>query len=86
MDWFWFPVGCALLWLVAYRRSRPARAFIVVTTLIGAAIHVGSDPTGPHAWALAALYLGQALPLLTPTVREHVSITTTRPSTPSAAI
>ena len=80
--WFWFLVGCAMLWLVAYRRSRLARTFIVVTALIGAALYVGSDPTGSHAWALAALYLGQALPLLTPTVRNHVTIAPTAPSRP----
>ena len=71
--WFWVLVGGAMLWLVAKRRSGLARAFVVVTSLLGAAIFLAADPTGAHAWTLAALYLGQALPLLTPTVRAHVN-------------
>ncbi len=70
--WFWILAGVAMLWLVAKRRSRLARAFVVVTSLLGAVVFVASDPTGAHAWTLAALYLGQALPLLTPTVRAHL--------------
>ena len=62
-----------MLWLVAKRRSGMARAFIVVTSLLGAAIFVAADPAGVRAWTLAAFYLGQALPLLTPTVRAHVN-------------
>lgn len=71
--WFWILVGGALLWLIAKRRSGLARAFIVVTSLFGAVVFVASDPTGGHAWTLAVLYLGQAIPLLTPTVRAHVN-------------
>jgi hypothetical protein len=70
--WFWVLVGGAMLWLVAKRHSGLARAFIVVTSLFGAATFIAADPTGVHAWTHAALYLGQALPLLTPTVRAHV--------------
>lgn len=84
--WFWVLVGGAMLWLVAKRRSGLARAFIVVTSLFGAAIFVAADPTGVHAWTLAALYLGQALPLLTPTVRAHVnSAPAVSPQLPVAA-
>lgn len=71
-SWFWVLVGGALLWLVAKRRSGLAQAFIIATSLLGAAIFVAGDPTGLHSLILAALYLGQALPLLTPVVRKHV--------------
>lgn len=72
-SWFWAFAGIALLWLVAKRRRGLARAFIIITALLGAVVFVAANPTGVHAWPLAALYLGQALPLLTPTVRAHVT-------------
>ena len=70
---FWLLVGLALLWFTARRKSRLARAVIVITAFLGIAIYMLSRPTDAHAWLLAALYAGQALPLMTPTVRRHVN-------------
>ena len=73
---FWLLVGVLLLWLVVRRRSRAARAFVVVTSLLGGVIYalvLLSYPGGPlHAAVLSALFFGQALPLMTRPVREHV--------------
>ncbi len=73
---FWVVVGVLMLWLVVRRRSRLARSFVVVTSVLGGIIYalvLGSYPGGPlHAAALSALFFGQALPLLTRPVRDHV--------------
>jgi peptidoglycan/LPS O-acetylase OafA/YrhL len=76
---FWLLVGMLLLWLVVRRRSRLARAFVVATSLLGGVIYAVvllSYPGGPlHAALLSALFFGQALPLMTRPVREHVHAT-----------
>jgi len=70
---FWFLVGIVLLWLVQRRRSRIARAAIVVVSLAGAVIYgLGALDSG-RAALLALTYVGQALPLLTVWVQRHVS-------------
>ncbi len=73
---FWLVVGVLLLSLVVRRRSRVARAFVVVTSLIGAVIYalvLFTYPAGPlHAAALSALFFGQAVPMMARPVRDHV--------------
>lgn len=73
---FWLLVGCVLLWMVAARRSRVARGLIVVTALLGAVVY-GTVALGADARAalIAVACLGQAAPLLTAAVREHVRST-----------
>lgn len=69
----WLVVGCLLL-LVLYRwRSRLARGVAVVTAFVGAVIHVLAAPQDPAAALLALTHLGQAVPLLLRSVREHVT-------------
>jgi len=68
----WFAIGCVLLWMVASRRSRAARGFVVVTSLVGAALHaLYALEDGRHAF-VAAAYVLQAVPLMSRQVREHV--------------
>jgi MYXO-CTERM domain-containing protein len=73
---FWLLLGVLLLWLIVRRRSRLARALVVITSLLGGIIYalvLLSYPGGPlHAAVLSALFFGQALPLMTRPVREHV--------------
>ena len=73
---FWLFVGRLLLWLVVWRRSRLARVFVVVSSLLGGIIYallLLAYPDGPvHAAVLSALFFGQALPLMTRSVRHHV--------------
>jgi MYXO-CTERM domain-containing protein len=73
---FWLLVGLLMLWLVVRRRSRLARAFVVVSSLLGGIIYallLLAYPGGPvHAAVLSALFFGQALPLMTRSVRDHV--------------
>ncbi len=73
---FWLVVGVLLLWLVVSRRSRLARSFVVVTSLLGGVVYalvLLAYPGGPlHAAVLSALFFGQALPLMTRPVSEHV--------------
>ena len=73
---FWLLVGVLLLWLVVWRRSRSARAFVVVSSLLGGIIYallLLAYPGGPvHAAVLSVLFFGQALPLMTRSVRDHV--------------
>lgn len=77
---FWLVVGCVLLLRVTRRRGRFARAFIVVTSVAGAALFASVGLHAPHASAIAALYLRQAVPLLTPTISNHVSVTSSQTS------
>ncbi len=71
---FWFLIGGLLLWLVARQGSRAARGVIVVTSLLGAVVYAviafGGDV---RAAVVALLFVGQAVPLLTRPVREHVA-------------
>jgi hypothetical protein len=70
----WFAVGCLLLWMVSSRRSRVARGVVVVTSLFGAVLYGGAALSGDlHAVLIALTFLGQAAPLLTRSVREHVT-------------
>ncbi len=73
---FWLLVGVLMLWLVVWRRSRLARAFVVFSSSLGGIIYallLLAHPGGPvHAAALSALFFGQALPLMTRSVRDHV--------------
>ena len=69
---FWMVAGALLLWLVYRRRSRVARGLIVVTALVGAVLYGLATLENPHAPALAVAHLGQAVPLLTSPVRQHV--------------
>lgn len=66
----WLVIGCLLLWLVYVRRSRVARAVVVVTSIVGAVIYAFGDVT---AAVLVLAYVGQAVPLLLSPVRRHVS-------------
>ena len=74
-----------LLLVGVWRRSHAARAVLFVLALTGSLVYgVGFvDPSGsptfsvagldvPYAWAFALAFLGQALPLVTPAVRDHV--------------
>ena len=69
---FWFAVGAALLALVYYKRSSIACNVAAATAVIGTVIYVVASLSG-GSFILALLYFGQALPLLTPPVRQHVS-------------
>ena len=69
---FWFAVGAGLLWLVHRRRSRVARGVVVVGSLVGAVVYAFGAFYGLHAAVLMVAYVGQALPLLTRPVRQHV--------------
>lgn len=69
---FWFLVGVGLLWLMYRRRSRVARGTIIVTSLGGAVVYGLVAVQSADAALLAALFLGQALPLLAGPVRRHV--------------
>lgn len=68
---FWLAFGSGLLWLV-YRRSRIARGILVVGALFGAVIYALAAFEDADAAALALVYVGQAFPLLTRPVRQHV--------------
>lgn len=68
----WLLLGLALLWLVYRRRSRLARGTIVIVSIAGAVIYAAAAMDSGRSALLVALYLGQALPLLTVPVRRHV--------------
>jgi hypothetical protein len=70
---FWFAVDCLLLVVVYRKRSRVARGVIIVTALVGAVIYGLASLENEHAAVLALAYLGQAVPLLTGPVRQHVA-------------
>lgn len=59
---FWLLVGVLMLWLVVWRRSRLARVFVVVSSLLGGimyALLLVAYLAGPvHAAALSALFFG----------------------------
>lgn len=65
-----------LLLVLVWRRSTVARGFVVVLAMVGAIVFgLGAvfGDTDRVSHALTALaFLGQALPLLTPAVRDHV--------------
>ena len=68
----WFAIGCVLLWMIDRRRSRVARGVVVVTSLVGAALHgLSALDDGRHAF-IAAAYVLQAVPLVSRQVRAHV--------------
>jgi hypothetical protein len=73
----WFAVGAGLLLLV-YRRSRVARAVVVIGALFGAIIYALGAFENVRAAVLALAYVGQALPLLTGPIRRHVQTRTRR--------
>jgi hypothetical protein len=69
---WWFVIGVLLLWGIYRKRSRGALFIVVATSLAGAAIYaLGASGSARHAF-LTLAYLGQALPLLTLSVRAHV--------------
>ena len=68
----WLALGAVLLWLVYRRRSRVARAFIIVTSFVGAAIYALAAIDDARAVLLAVFYVGQALPLLATPIRRHM--------------
>ncbi|TCJ00328.1 hypothetical protein [Aeromicrobium sp. IC_218] len=93
----WTLLSLLLLALV-WRRSPAARAVLFVLAMTGGLIYsVGFiDPSGsptfsaagldvPYAWAFALSFLGQALPLLTPAVRDHVQKRDVAAPVPAAA-
>lgn len=74
-----------LLLVLVWRRSSAARAVLFVLAMAGGLIYGVSfiDASGsptfavsgldvPYAWGFSLAFLGQALPLLTPAVRDHV--------------
>jgi hypothetical protein len=68
----WLALGCLLLWLVYRRRSRAARDAFAALATFGAVIYALRWGDG-ISWAISALYLGQALPMFTRQVRDHVT-------------
>ncbi len=69
---FWFVLGCLLLWMVYRRRSRAARGFVIVTSLVGVVVY-GLGALGDARSAFLALtFLAQAAPLMSGQVRRHV--------------
>jgi len=68
----WFAIGCLLLVLVYRASSRVARGLIVVTALVGAVLHGIAAVDNPPSVLVALAFLGQAVPLSTGPVREHV--------------
>ena len=68
--WLW--VGLVLLWFVQARRGRVARVLVVASGLVGALVHLLGGLAQPHALLVAASFLAQAVPLMTPAVRAHV--------------
>ncbi|MCZ2807050.1 hypothetical protein O2W18_18235 [Modestobacter sp. VKM Ac-2983] len=69
---FWLAVGCLLLVAVYRARSRVARGVIVVSAFVGVVIYGLVTLTDSYAVLVALSFLGQALPLLTKPVRQHV--------------
>lgn len=68
----WFVLGCLLLGLIYRKRSRTARVFVIVTSLVGAVLY-GLGALGDARSAFLALaFLAQAAPLMTKEVRRHV--------------
>lgn len=67
----WLLVGAVLLVLVG-RHSAVVRALVVVTSWVGAVVCVVGVVEDPANLVLVVLFLGQALPLQTRAVRQHV--------------
>lgn len=71
---FWFVVGCLLLRLVHRKRSRVARGVVVVSSSVGALGYgLGALGGDVHAALLSLSFLAQAAPLMTKTIRSHVT-------------
>lgn len=70
---FWFVVGAVLLGLVYRKRSRVARGLVVIVALFGALLYGTAAVDDGRAALLAVAYLGQAVPLLTPSIRRHLA-------------
>ncbi|MCZ2837694.1 hypothetical protein [Modestobacter sp. VKM Ac-2985] len=70
--WSWMVVGCLLLATVYRGHSRVARGVVVVSALVGVVVYGLAALTDPRAALVALSFLGQALPLLTAPVRQHV--------------
>ncbi|MCZ2822884.1 MULTISPECIES: hypothetical protein [unclassified Modestobacter] len=70
--WFWMVVGCLLLATVYRGHSRVARGVVVVSAFVGVIVYGLAALTDPRAALVALAFLGQALPLLTKPVRQHV--------------
>ena len=68
----WLALGCLLLWFVYRRRSRTARVVFAASATLGAVIYAIQVGDG-ISWTVSALYLGQAIPMFTRLVRNHVA-------------
>lgn len=69
----WLAAGLTCLWLLHRRRSALARAFILVAALVPA-LQLGFSATVEDGQVLIAVAcLVQAIVLVTPSVRAHVS-------------
>jgi hypothetical protein len=68
----WFVIGCVLLWMLYRRRSRVARAVVIVTSLVGAVVYGVGAPGEARSALLALAYVAQAVPLMSSQVRRHV--------------
>ena len=69
----WLLAGAALLWFVYKKHSNVARAVVVTLAGVGAAVYAGNALGDSHAALLFVAYAGQAVPLLLPAVRRHVT-------------
>ena len=76
---FWLAVGCLLLWFVYRKRSRAARVILMFLAFFGAALYATQIGSGALPLTLSLLYLGQALPLMSRSVRDHVASPTSPP-------
>lgn len=70
---FWLAVGLLQLWFVYRKRSRAARVIFVFLAFLGAALYATQIGSGALPLTLSLLYLGQALPLMSRSVRDHVA-------------
>jgi hypothetical protein len=70
---FSFGLAVVLLGFVHARRSRSARRILVVLAITGAILHgLGGIGADDYPLLLVLAWVGQAVPLLTRPVREHV--------------
>lgn len=70
---FSLALGCVLLWLVYRMRSGAARVIFMFLACFGAVVYATGIGTSADALTLSLLYLGQALPLTSRPVRQHVA-------------
>jgi hypothetical protein len=68
----WILVGCLLIWRI-HRTGSYLACAISGVAFFGAVLYSTGTTTGWWQAAMCALYQGYGLPLLTRTVRNHVS-------------